>query len=482
MREYRHTRFPRMAPAGLMLAAALALAAGCDQSGGGKDKDPKAAAAAKDAKADEAKKKGKGPGRTPQAVSVEPVELQSFAPRLVVAGQVQAVQEARVFPTSSGSRVIQLLADAGDRVQAGQTLARLDGRQVVADAELLEAQVRRARTALAESEVGLESARQNLTRTTSGPKESALDTRQAEVALKQAEDEYQRALSVKDDGALSVEAIEGRRAQRDAAAARLRAQQGDANALIQSRRQAVSQAEARVNAARSDLAVATAQKNQSDSRQNGGLVTAPVGGLITARNVSVGEIAGASGQPMFTIVSNDLLEVAAEIPEVDLGKLALGMVARFRAPDGTEVAGILRRPPAQVDPTRRTGIARFTLEPSRSVRTGVFLTGEATSTNRGVVALPASALIYGREGASVFVLQRNDTVKRMPVVTGQRQGALVEILNGPSPGMLVVTAGGAFLAEDEKVNPVRSAPRAAAPAGSPAPPPAAAPPAAAPPK
>jgi RND family efflux transporter MFP subunit len=458
--------------AALLALGALAFVAACGQGEGDKAKaqDGKAQAAKTDDKG-----KAKAKGRTPQAVSVAPVELQAFTPRLVVAGQVQPVQEARVFPTASGARVLQLLADAGDRVRAGQPLARLDSQQVSADSELLAAQVRRARTALAEAETGLTAARQNLARTQSGPKESALDTRQAEVALRQAEDEFQRAESLKGDGALSVEAIEGRRAQRDAAAARLRAQQGDAAALVQGRQQAVAQAQARVEAARADLSVAIAQQSQTELRQRGGVVSAPVGGLITSRNVAVGEIAGASGQPMFTIVANDLLEVAAEVPEADLGKLSLGMQARFRAPDGTEVLGALRRQPAQIDPQRRTGIARFTLEPTRAVTSGVFLTGEATSANRGVLAIPASSLLYGREGASVFVLQNDQTVRRVPVIVGQRQGALVELVSGPAQGALVVTAGGAFLAEGEKVNAIRNDPtKAAAPAApaSPAPAPA----------
>jgi multidrug efflux pump subunit AcrA (membrane-fusion protein) len=123
----------------ISLSAMMALS-GC---GGSNDKKGDA----KDAKA--AETKAKGAARSLQAVSVQAIELESFSPRLVVAGQVQAINEARVFPTASGARVLQVLADAGDRVNAGQALARLDGRQISADSELLAAQVRRARTALA---------------------------------------------------------------------------------------------------------------------------------------------------------------------------------------------------------------------------------------------------------------------------------------------------------------------------------------------
>jgi HlyD family secretion protein len=497
----------------MSLAATLALSA-CTKADGKKG----------DAKAEKSEKgkKDKGEERAPQAVSVMSIELQNFSPRLVIAGQVQAINEARVFPTASGARVLQILADAGDRVNAGQALARLDGRQINADSELLSAQVRRARTALAEAEVGLTAARQNFARTQSGPKESGLDTRgadaqlvearlaltrataaqketalstdQAEIALRQAQSEYSRALSVKGDGALALEQIEARRAQAEIAASRLRSQRvdataivegrraavtqlesrassarGDATALLDSRRQGVAQAAARVEAAKADLQVTIAQQAQSDSRQNNGIITAPVGGLIISRNVNVGEIAGAAGQPMFTIVAGNALELAAEVSEGDLGRLTLGMTAQFTAPDGTPVYGILRRLPAQIDPTRRTGIARFTLDGNPGVKAGVFLTGAATATSRGVSAIPASAVIYGPEGASVFVLRSDDTVRKASVVLGGRQGALVEVISGPALGSIIVTSGSSFLSEGEKVKPIPVTPTAPA-APTPAPP------------
>jgi HlyD family secretion protein len=449
----------------LVLGASLLALAACGGQGGDGN-DGKGSEEAKEAALPA------GPGRQPQAVSVAAVELQNFAPRLVVAGQVQPVAQARVFPTQSGAQVIRLLVDAGDRVRAGQPMAVLDSQQVEADAELLDAQVRRARTALAEAQTAVAAARQNLS------------LQQAEIALAQAEAEYQRALATSADGALSQEQIEARKTARDLAAARFSNQRGDIRALLDARRQQLEQAEARAAAATADLQVAEAQRRQSNVRQNSGVVSAPVSGLVTQRNVTVGEIAGAGGQPMFVITANDALEVAAEVPEVDIPRLTPGMEAVFRAPDGTNVFGVLRRMPAQIDSQRRTGIARFSLEPAPGVRAGVFLTGEATSANRSVLAVPASALIFDREGASVFVLGARNAVQKVRVTAGQRQGTFVELIDGPQAGAMVVTAGASFLAEGEVIAPKRevpgdgprTAPAQAAPAPSKATPAPAAPP------
>ena len=446
--------------AALALVSILAVTGACSKANNEKDKGKK-------------ESKLKGPGRKPQSVSIVQIAQFNLTPHVIIAGQVQAINEARVFPTSQGARVMQLLADAGDYVNAGQALARLDARQTNADSELLAAQVRRARSSLAEAEVAVRSARENLARGSSGPKESALSIEQAQIAAREAKAQYDRAMSTNDIGVLSKEEIERRRAAWQSADARLRAQQGDIIAIMDSRRQGVNQAIARLEAARSDLSVALAQQAQSNSRQLGGIVSAPTGGLVTSRNVSVGDIAGASGQPMFTIVSGGALEVAAEISEADISRLSTGMTAQFKAPDGTFVNGVLRRLPAQIDPQKRTGIARFTLEPSSSVKAGVFLNGEAKGSPRTASAIPSSAILYDKEGASVFVMRADETVTKQRVTLGGRQGDLVEIVIGPAVGSWVVTAGASFLAENEKIGPVKTAP--SVPAKTIAPVPAAAP-------
>jgi HlyD family secretion protein len=411
----------------------------------------------KDAKKEEAKKEA---GRAAQSVAIAQLQSVSINPEIVVAGQVLAQNEAQVFSTASGAKVMQLLADVGQYVQAGQALAKLDARQIGADNELLAAQVRRAKTALTEAEVMVQNAEQNLARgTINGPRESALDLQQAQLAASEAKSQYDRALATTDVGALSREEVERRRTAWQLAEARLNSQRGDIGAIIDGRKQALTSARARLEGAKSDLALAIAQQKQSNARQNNGVITAPVSGLITARNVKVGEISGMSGAPMFTIVSNGALEVNAEISESEIGRLIAGMNAQFKAPDGTIAYGTLRQMPAQIDPQKRTGIAKFTLQPNPSVRAGVFLTGGASSGVRNINAMPSSAIIYDAQGASVFAVKPDNTVTKQKLTLGVRQGDIVEVISGPAVGQWVVTSGASFLAEGEKINPNKEAPK-----------------------
>lgn len=111
-----------------VLALACALAAGC---GGGKDPgeaaDGKQAAASKD---------GKPAEKKPDAV---PVEVARASRRPIAASyagtaNLEAPGEAQVVAKTSGV-MVQLLAEEGDVVRAGQVLARMDGDKVRLEAQ-----------------------------------------------------------------------------------------------------------------------------------------------------------------------------------------------------------------------------------------------------------------------------------------------------------------------------------------------------------
>ena len=126
-----------------------------------------------------------------RAVRVVRVELRPITGALSASGNLLSREEAAVMPEVSGFRVARVLADVGQWVRAGQTLAQLDG-------ALLEAQVAQARAQAA-----------------------------------QADDQAQRVKGLEGQGVLSDEQIAQRRFQAQAANANLR------NLLTQQRKLAV---------------------------------------------------------------------------------------------------------------------------------------------------------------------------------------------------------------------------------------------------
>ncbi|MGE3142179.1 MAG: efflux RND transporter periplasmic adaptor subunit [Hyphomonadaceae bacterium] len=325
-----------------------------------------------------------------QAVSVAPLASMEFNPRVALEGEARPRRDFRVYAPSSGVRVLQLLADEGDYVRAGQALARLD-------TALSNAQTRQAEANVA----------------------SAL------AAQKRAADEYARAESIRDSGALSTEAIE----QRRAAAA----------------------------AADAQLAAARAQLAEINARLQGGFVRAPAAGLVIQRTAEIGR--PVDNQMLFRIAGDNALEVAAQVAEADVLALRPGAHATFRLIDGTTVDAVLRRGPASIDSATRTGEALFDLPRGTAVRAGMYLRGEARLAPRIAPAVNQSSLLYADGAPYVFVLGDDNRVRRTPVRIGMRADENVEIVSGLDAGARVVGAGASFLQDGDLVRPI-AAPQA----------------------
>jgi RND family efflux transporter MFP subunit len=84
-------------------------------------------------------------------VTVEPAERQPMASTVTATGTVVAWQELTLGSETSGLALVEVLVGEGDRVEAGQLLARLDDRE-------LTAQIAQQRAAIEEADANLASA------------------------------------------------------------------------------------------------------------------------------------------------------------------------------------------------------------------------------------------------------------------------------------------------------------------------------------
>ena len=319
-----------------------------------------------------------------QVVSVVPLAAHAFTPHVALLGEVRPKRDIHVFATASGVRVLQLLADEGDTVRQGQPLARLDVAMATAQTSAAQASVAEAQS--------------NAVR---------------------ARGEYQRAESIRDSGALSSEAIEQRHSASVAA-------------------------DARLAAARAQLALVNAQVQ-------GGYVRAPVAGLVISRSVQLGAVVNT--QEMFRIAGDNRLEVSAQISETDVISMRAGQNAVFRLGDGSTVQGTLSRPPASIDERTRTGEALFDLPQDPRVRAGMHLSGEIELGQRQALAAPQDSIRYEEGRAYVFVVSPDRHVHKTYVTLGGREGDLVEVTGGVAVGANIAGAGSAFLRDGDMVRP-----------------------------
>jgi cobalt-zinc-cadmium efflux system membrane fusion protein len=171
-------------------------------------------------------------------------------------------------------------------------------------------------------------------------------------------------------------------------------------------------------------------------------ISAPMSGVIDARNVVVGQ-AVEPNTVLFHISDRSQVIVAANVYEEDLGKIKVGQEARVQVLSYPQVfTGKLTLIDANVDPLSRTVKAwiqlvnpQGLLKPNMFARASVVL-----RRNEAALAVPNSAIIEANGEKFVFVREGNK-FKRVEVNVGAKDTAYSEITDGLVPGDEVVTQG-----------------------------------------
>ena len=243
--------------------------------------------------------------------------------RVRVSGHVEAT-EVRVA-AEVGGRLVDLRAAEGDRVNAGDLVARID----VRDAELALARAEADR-AHADAQLRLlraGSRREDIRQASAQHQAAAAEIAAAEAELRAAEQDLERYESLLRANAGSRKQRDDARARRDVARSRLqsardRAAAGAATlARLEAgaRPQEIQAAEARVAAA--DAQVATLREQIDDAA-----VKAPISGIVTERVVEQGEMV-APRAPLLVITDLDRAWANVFVDEPVVPRLRLGQPA-----------------------------------------------------------------------------------------------------------------------------------------------------------
>ncbi len=349
------------------------------------------------------------------AITVSEVVARRMSDRVITSGMVAAVEEVQVAPLIEGQPLEALLVDVGDMVEKDQVLA-------VLSKTTLELQETEAFASLASARAGIA---------------------QGEAQLIEA-------------GAAEAEArrVADRTAKLRAQGTAPQAQADNANAAATSAAARVTVAVQGLEAARAQLALAEARLDNIRLQLNRTEVKAPVAGKVIARNAKIGAVATAAGDPMFVIVRDGELELRADVTETDIQRLSKGQSAQLRAVGMADaMTGKVRLVEPTIDPVSRLGRARIEIDDEAGLRSGMFVEAEISVADREGLAVPLTAIGTTPEGASVLRVV-DGLVERVPVRTGIRDGAFVEILDGLSAGDQVVTKAGAFVRAGDRINPV----------------------------
>jgi len=341
-------------------------------------------------------------------IKLQPVELVDLQ---LVTGSVVPREEVLISPEIEGLRVTEILADVGDQVKAGQVLIKLSR-------DSLNAQMDQWAATLKMSDAQIAQARSQIV--------------QAEAALAQSTPALSRATDLLAKNAGTQAVVEQRAAEQRTNQARL------------------ANAKDGLSVAIADQANKQAQWNELKVRLARTEIKSPVDGIISRRTARLGSIASALNDALFRVVAKGEMELEAEVPEVNLAKMAVGQVASVEIGADVVLTGKVRLVSTEIDKATRLGTVRIALPSDPHVRIGSFAKGSVEVARKTAIAVPLAALQY--DGADAFaqvVTSGHVTVRK--VTPGLSANGLVEIRNGLNAGDAIVARAGAFLHDGDAV-------------------------------
>ena len=231
------------------------------------------------------------------------------------------IREHDVAPMTA-ARVVRLLVDEGDGVDAGDTVAVLSVSTLAADIEQRRARVATAQATLREAEAGPRSAE---------IERAEADVRAAEAEADRAAKDLVRIQALTDSGALAQQQLDVARTLATTTANRRDALRETLRLLRQGTRpERIAGARAEVETARA--ALAATQATQSDL-----VLTAPVRGIVLGRHAEVGEVV-APGTPVLSVGESAKPWVRVYVSPSDAARLTVGAPAIARLDDLPERA------------------------------------------------------------------------------------------------------------------------------------------------
>lgn len=320
-------------------------------------------------------------------------KIQQFNPKLNLHGELVAKDDVAVGSALQGQQISEVLVEVGENVQKGQILALLDNAGVKAKFD--------------QQTAALEAAKQNLN--------------SAKAAFSEASSALKRAKSLAAKKAISSQELE-----------QASTKEASARANLNSAKAQISQIDAQISEAKDQLAKAS--------------IVAPVSGVVTAKKVQIGALT--SGEALFNIAKDGIIELSADADAKELAQIRVGMSAQAQIYGVKEaVNGKVRLVPVSVDTSSRLGKVKISLDGGAKF-IGSYAKAVIDLPEFSALALPAQAVSFTEAGAFATIIKDGKAQKRK-IQTGLRANGLVQVISGVSEDDEVALKAAALVNDGE---------------------------------
>jgi HlyD family secretion protein len=375
------------------------------------------------------------------------VKSQDLQLQIKVNGLVQSIRKINISPSTQG-RIMELFVREGDRIQAGQAIARMDDEQLQAQVSQYEAILDRSQAQLAERLAG--SRQEEVAKAEADVIRSEARVQEARSRLQLAKEKLNRRQILQKEGAITREALN--ESQVDVRNAEDNLTQTQASLAISqqdlARQRSGFRAE-EIAQTRAQVAEANAQLQSFQIQLNNTLVRAPFGGIITRRFTDVGDFVapttsasssdGATSASIAELSSG--LEVEAKVPEANIAGIKQGQSVEVRSdsyPDQVFKGQVQSIAPRAV---KENSITSFRVKVK--LETGLEQLKAGMNVKLAFIAepiqnalvVPLSAVVTQKDGQrGIWLLDANREIRFQLIRLGSENGSQAQILEGLKAG------------------------------------------------
>ncbi len=203
---------------------------------------------------------------------------------------------------------------------------------------------------------------------------------------------------------------------------------------------------------RGDLAVRQAQVaalqanvERLETLRGFGRVVAPFDGVVTARSTDIGALVnpgGAAGAELFVVSDLRRLRLYAQVPQNQVTLVRAGDKVRVEVPErpGQAYAAVVQALSRAIGTASGAMQVQLAIDnPAGELLPGGFATVRfPLPEKRDAVSVPASALVFGKDGPRVVVVDAQNQARVRPVRIARDLGASVELASGLQPDERVI--------------------------------------------
>lgn len=209
-----------------------------------------------------------------------------------------------------------------------------------------------------------------------------------------------------------------------------------------------------LRSARAEVAAAQARVDTAQEVVGFTILKADAPGVVTRVGAEPGEVV-AAGRMIVELARREGRDAVFEVPADLVRRISIDRKVRvaLAADPATTTSGRVREIAPQADPVTRTFRVRVGLtDPPAAFRLGAAVSGSASGAAGGAIAIPATAVFRGSQGAGAWIVDPTAltvSLRKLDLLDINPATALVS--KGLSVGDIVVTAGVGQLHEGQRV-------------------------------